>query len=279
MLNIFKELSYQPSVKKLVGALYLGSIARKLYWLWAKPPNSILSVKVAGITCKFYVHTAGELRLLESLIYKERYSLEQIILILHPGDVVYDIGASVGLYGILLAKAIGKNGQVIAFEPEKESFQRLRENLRVNGLRNIHLFQKALGERSEQAKLYAGEDGKWCSLVSPSVSRTDIGSQIVEVVVGDQFRKAEKLPVPRMIKIDVEGYEYAVLQGLRATLSQPTCEVVLVEVHSTMLPRGITIESIVELLKVVGFISFHIHRRGSEHYVIALKAEGVLCCG
>jgi len=65
--------------------------------LWAKPPNSILSVEVAGITGKFYVHTVGELRLLESLIYKERCSLEQTILILQPGDVVYDIGASVGL--------------------------------------------------------------------------------------------------------------------------------------------------------------------------------------
>lgn len=275
MFSILKKLTYRPVVRKLVGALNLDGIARKLYWLWAKPSNNILTVKVAGITGKFYVHTPSELRLLESLIYKERRSLEKIISILRPGDVVYDVGASVGLYSILLAKAIGQNGEVIAFEPENESFQRLQENLKLNGLRNIRPFQKALGERSEQAKLYAGEDGKWCSLVSPPATRTDIDSQVVEVVAGDQFREAENLPIPRIIKIDVEGYEYAVLQGLRAAISQPVCEVVCVEAHPALLPPGIKTESLVELLRAVGFSRISTHPCNGEYQIFAYKtAEG-----
>ena len=278
-MNFFKSLTYRPEIRKLIDILGLGKIARKLYWFWTKPKNDILTFEIEGIVGQFYVHTPGELRLLEGLVFREKHSLKRLISFLHPGEVVYDIGAQVGLYTVPLAKTVGEQGQVIAFEPESQSFQRLQENIRFNGLHNVHFFQKALGEHSEKARLYAGEDGKWCSLINPPVNRKDISSQIVEVVRGDDFREAENLPLPRVIKIDVEGWEYAVLQGLQATLSSSTCELALVEVHPTMLPKNVKPKSVIKLLTSLGFNSINTYQRGGEYHIFAYKAKDVIIEG
>jgi len=209
----------------------------------------------------------------EGLIFREKHTLELLISFLHPEDIVYDIGAQVGLYTVLLAKAVGEKGRVIAFEPESQSFQCLQENIKLNKLNNVRFFQKALGEHSQKLELYAGKNGKWCSLMKPPVDREDISPQIVQVLRGDDLRKDEDLPIPQLIKIDVEGWEYSVLKGLSKTISYPECKLILVEVHPTMLPAGIRIDSVKELLKEAGFISFEIFVRGSEYHLFASRSK------
>ncbi|MEW6675515.1 MAG: FkbM family methyltransferase [Nitrospirota bacterium] len=250
-------------------------MAKRLYWLWSKPPDSIFLFKMAGITGQFFIHSPGELRLLEYVIQGETSSLERLISVVQPGDVIWDIGASIGLYTILMAKTVGEKGHVIAFEPGSQSFDRLQDNLRLNGLSNVRSFRKALGERNEKVKFYAGEDGKWCSLISPPANRTDISSQVIEVVRGDDFQEVENLPLPQVIKIDVEGYEFSVLKGLKNTLSQPSCELILLEVHPKLLPLELKPEMILSLLKSLGFRHLKVQVRGSEYHIFACKTEEV----
>lgn len=130
-------------VRKIVNTLGFSGIAKRLYWFWTKPPHNIFPVKVAGITGQFFIHTPGELRLLENAIQGETPSLERLISIVQPGNVIRDIGASVGLYTVLLAETVGAQGQVIAFEPEGKSFDHLQENLRLNGLINVRSFPQS----------------------------------------------------------------------------------------------------------------------------------------
>src|ERR1043165_1953864 len=73
------------------------------------------------------------------------------------GDTYWDIGASIGLYSVLLAKAVGEKGAVVAFEPEPRSFQRLEQNVALNRLNNVRLFRNALGRSREKMRLNVSE--------------------------------------------------------------------------------------------------------------------------
>ncbi len=272
MLSLLKKLSYNAGVRRIVNAIGLSEVARKVYWFLAKPYRNIFSVKESGATGQFFIHTPGELRLLEQAILGEKYSLGRLLSIINPGDVIWDVGASIGLYTVLIARKVGERGQVIAFEPECQSFKRLLENLKLNNLTNVWVFQKALGEYEEKKIMYTGENGYYCSLTLPTErKRKDIGRQTVEVVSGDEFCKKKGLPFPRIVNIDVEGYEYSVLQGLRWTISHPNCEAILLEAHPLMLPTDIKVDSLVELLRTTGFIFSDIYPRGREYHIFALK--------
>src|SRR5215470_4584474 len=64
-----------------------------------------------------------------------------------PGAVVVDIGANIGLYTVIAASGVGKNGKVIAIEPHLESYRYLQKTIEANGLNWVQSFNLALGDR------------------------------------------------------------------------------------------------------------------------------------
>ena len=275
-VSLVKRLTYRPELIALARALGLRRVLRKLYYRWARPPDGILHIEIGGIGAKFHVRTAEELRLLGKAKagHWEGDVLEFLARKLRRGDVVYDIGSNVGLYAVLLANVVGARGQVIAFEPERKSCTRLQENLTLNGLTNVRIFQVALGEYTGEGKLYfSADDLVFSNLIRPRT--TNMTHQVVKVVEGDRFREAENLPIPRVVKIDVEGYEYAVIHGLKHTLSDSSCELISCEVHPTLLPSGVKPEEVVDLIRSLGFGRIDVHRWHGipEFHVLAHKAE------
>ncbi len=275
-VSLAKRLTYRPEVIRLIRALGLRSIGRRLYYRWARPADGILRLEVGGIAAQFHVSTSEELRMLDKAKagHWEGEVLEFLARKLRRGDVVYDIGSNIGFYAVLLAKAVGEKGQIIAFEPERKSCTRLQGNLTLNGLTNVRIFQVALGEYTGEGKLYFSPgDLVFSNLIRPR--GTNMTHQVVKVVQGDRFREAENLPVPRVVKIDVEGYEYAVIRGLKHTLSDSSCELISCEVHPTLLPAEVNPEQVISLIKSFGFNRINVRRwRGvSEFHILAHKAE------
>jgi FkbM family methyltransferase len=180
----------------------------------------------------------------------ERQVLERLLQFAQRGDVFYDIGAHTGLYSVLLGKALGAEGVIVAFEPEHENYAHLVENLELNQLTTVQAVRKAVGDHGGEATLYLGKVGN-LSLVPPNAA--DMQAETIELVNGDRFVQENRLPVPRLVKIVVEGYEYAVLQGLRQTLSDPCCELICCEIHPTLLPAGVTAEEVLALIQSFGF--------------------------
>lgn len=266
-INFLKKISYYPFIIRIIRFFHLQPILRKWYYHFSHPKDGILKLEISGIKTRFYVYTPEELRLLESI--GEERILELLILDLQPGDVVYDIGGNIGFYTIFLAKKISNQGEVFVFEPEKESYIHLQNNIKLNNLSNVCTFQKAVGDRSGEAKLHLGQTTGNFSLVKTYEKET--GSQIVEIVNGDQFVKEKNLPIPKVVKIDVEGYEYSVLQGLRQTLSHPDCEIICCEVHPHLLPPDVNGEKILELLTSLGFRQFDTYKRVNDYHIIAYK--------
>jgi FkbM family methyltransferase len=245
------------------------------YYSAARPVGGILPVAIRGISAKFYVRDLEELRGVESDAVKERHILEQVISTLRPGDTVYDVGANVGLYAIPLAKVIGETGRVIAFEPTGENYRRLQENLKLNATTNVCSFQKALGDWTGEGKISMGP----ATRPGPGLVRSDLAVagnyRLVDVVEGDTFREAANLPLPRAIKIDVEGSEHAVLCGMRQTLAHPDCILVMCEIHPQFLPAEAAPQVVLALLKSLGFASIELYPCAgrAEYHAVCSKPD------
>ena len=93
----------------------------------------------------------------------------------------------------------------------------------------------------------------------------------VEIIPGDVLVQDEKLPLPNVVKIDVEGYEYYVIRGLRNTLSNRDCHMVCVEMHPMMFPQGITCEMIIELLQSYNFNHINTKPRAGTFHAFCYK--------
>jgi hypothetical protein len=100
--------------------------------------------------------------------------------------------------------------------------------------------------------------------------------EMVDIVEGDQLVEAENLPLPRAVKIDVEGYEYAVIQGLRRTLGHHACQMVCCEIHPARLPAHVKPETVGDLLRSVGFNRIDTYPRWDKAFHLVAYKEASL---
>ena len=253
-MKLLRALSYHPTLVRLVRRLGLQRVLSALYYRLNRPPNGIWRLSLHGTTGAFAVRTAWQLRWLESVQVSADLDpdLEALMTAARPGDVVYDIGANMGLFSIMLGHRVGASGLVIAFEPQSQVFEHLQSNIRLNGLANVRAFRSALGADRETAFVSIAKESVLSRLRTAEDSAAG-PREAVDVVVGDEFVKAEDLPVPRLVKIDVEGAEYGVIRGLSRTLSDPSCRMVCCEIHPPLLPPGVTQDTVLALLRDLGF--------------------------
>lgn len=128
-----------------------------------------------------------------------------------PGDVVVDVGANLGTTVLPLAKAVGSSGQVIAFEPQPLMAQCLQTSLTLNELFDVRVVTAALSDKSGWARIPAPDIQQGGNY--GAMSLCDQGLQ-VPVVCLDAF----ELHQLNLMKIDVEGFEWPVIQGAQQQL-------------------------------------------------------------
>ena len=253
---------------RISGTWLLGFL-RKSYCRLFGPEGGVFRAEILGISASFYVRTQAAAQGLKSP--RETKLLEKMVQMLHAGDCAYDIGAGFGLYTLFLAHVTGKQGTVAAFEPAPHINRYLKDNIRLNGLTNVRVFQIALGDCNAVEKLEL--TGSPRLLQSELKQTTHELTETVEVVEGDMWVKNLLLPIPRVVKIDVEGYEYAVIRGLSHTLAQDTCEAVCCEIHPHLLPDGVTKEHILGLFDSLGFCRIETHNCAPRvHHVLCYKS-------
>ncbi|HEY0546075.1 MAG TPA: FkbM family methyltransferase [Pyrinomonadaceae bacterium] len=154
---------------------------------------------------------------------------------LRPGGIALDVGANAGGYALLFGQWAGSDGSVFAFEPAPETFAGLCRHIEMNALGKIVIpVQAAASDISATAEFRAIGSHGMNRLVT---SAEDAGGQssIVEVptVTLDEFCARENI-LPDLIKIDVEGFELAVLRGARETIKACGQRLSLfVELHPT----------------------------------------------
>lgn len=139
--------------------------------------------------------------------------------------IVFDIGANVGLYSLLLAE---KAKKVFSFEPFPRNIEYLSKIITINNLKNVTIVPCAISDHTD---LFAFETGDNCALGRIS----DAGKQPVVAISCDAFVKKFNY-LPDLMKIDVEGAEVLVLQGARKIISEhkPT---ILLSTHGDSLRK------------------------------------------
>jgi FkbM family methyltransferase len=139
---------------------------------------------------------------------------------LRVGDAFFDIGANVGFLSIIGARLVGPTGRVYAFEPVVANASCIRRNAALNGLKNIQVVQKAVGDRTGTAEfMLAAYSGGGALTTAPSPPDATVRTS-VEIVSLDDLVAAGITPLPAMVKIDVEGAEMEVLQGMSGVLRE-----------------------------------------------------------
>lgn len=135
---------------------------------------------------------------------------------LRPRTVI-DGGANIGQFARAAAETFPA-ARVISFEPLPDVAKRLREHL--SDLERVRVVESALGPQTDTIRFYRTDYSHSSSALQPTHSV----SEEIEVPVGrlDDFLEDEPLEAPVLLKLDLQGYELAALQGAEATLSRTT---------------------------------------------------------
>jgi FkbM family methyltransferase len=152
--------------------------------------------------------------------------------LLGPGDVLFDVGANIGFFSLVGSRLVGSEGRVVAFEPVAENVAAIHANAELNGLANITVMECAAGATRGRERLLRVEDLSWSHLESRGPHPGTIDSVEVDVVPIDELVRSGELPPPTAVKIDVEGSEIDVLEGMAETIERHRPAIVC-ELHET----------------------------------------------
>jgi FkbM family methyltransferase len=193
---------------------------------------------------------------------------EAMIRHLGAGGVLYDVGANVGFFSLLGARLVGPGGAVYAFEPAPDNAAAVERNARLNSLPNISVIPKAVSSGAGRSRLFVVDDQSWSRL--EEVGAHPFTERVIDielVSIDDAVRSGEIRP-PTVVKIDVEGAEIAVLEGMRQTLREHR-PAVICELHGTHREFARTMSELeYRLVNLEGTIS--IEDEGSSAHALAL---------
>jgi FkbM family methyltransferase len=161
----------------------------------------------------------------------ERGERKLVSKVLRKGDFFVDIGANIGLYTVLAAKLVGAKGKVLAIEPSPTTSIILGKQLEINRLSNVTIIQAGVSSEAGFLDLWdctAGGDA-FSSFGKP-IHEHDYVQRSVPVDSLDKLLEKYSPGIkPKLMKIDVEGWESNVLQGSQKILSSSDAPDLLIE--------------------------------------------------
>lgn len=222
---------------------------------WAIPP-----VKIRGKTHGFLMNLDRSDWCQRLTYFTGRYYefsvLRTMNLILRSGDHFIDIGANIRMITLHGRKLVGPRGSVQSFEPNPPCATAIREHVRINGISNVAVHECALSDEPGTLVL------SMTSEHSGTATLAHVGEKATQrVAVQVKVADSEITAAPRLIKIDVEGFELQVLRGLRGTLTRhkPFLITELIEEHLNK--AGSTAAQVKTFLAELGYEGFAIQQK------------------
>jgi len=186
-----------------------------------------------------------------------RYERDEtdMVLKLMPSDGCFmDIGANVGWYSILIAKAI-QGAYVYAFEPIPSTYQLLLRNIALNNVDGIHTHNFALGEREQVVQFYFHPENSDSASSVNILERQDTQLLAVPVHRLDDVMASLSQKVD-FLKCDVEGAELLVLRGALHTIERDKPVIFLEMLRKWAAKYGYHPNDIIDLLVEYGYHCF-----------------------
>ncbi len=168
--------------------------------------------------------------------------------LLKPGMTVIDGGANVGQHTLTAAKAVSAGGAVHSFEPIPATFDKLRGNIELSRLTNVHANRSALWNETTTVQLglpatTVHNAGTFGIKMGESVSEVEANA-----ISLDEYARAHDIGQVDLVKLDVEGAELAALQGMRGLLQRDHPAILIEICRKTAARLGYDVQDIWELL-------------------------------
>jgi FkbM family methyltransferase len=225
----------------------------------------------------------GDIGLSKQLIEeggREKCSTEFIDRILKPDWTVIEVGANLGYYALLEARKVKK---VYAIEPIEQSIKALKESIKLNGYKNIKVYQLAISDKDGISKITTSARSNWATMVNLKGTRAGYQekfnrfksvTQKIDTMTLDSFIEREGIDKVDLIRMDTEGYEVEIIRGMDKTFDlMPKGSYLSVEFHPAIYDdRFGLIETLNKILRA-GFSIELIttHDRGYKLTTLALK--------
>ena len=165
---------------------------------------------------------------LGSYEYEKQLALRELV---HAGDVVYDLGAHVGYFSIILSRLVGPTGMVYSFEPVEENYAYLLKHIALNKIRNVLTVRAAVGPATGKERFQLGRHSATGQLG---------GDEGVECPVYNlaEYIVAKGLRPPTLIKMDIEGEEARVVPSILEYVVASKAQL-LISTHSEKITRSL----------------------------------------
>ena len=182
----------------------------------------------------------------------ERGTVRVVRELLKRGGTAIDVGAHAGYYTLLFSRLVGRTGTVLAFEPHPGTFAVLQRNVRRRRLGNVHLFETAVSDREGQASLWQTPTSVGHSLLAAKGGVAE--ARPVATTSLDAVARARGLVRADVVKVDVEGSEREVLEGMRELAARsPGLAVVLEYKPEILRARGEDLPALLARLAALGY--------------------------
>jgi FkbM family methyltransferase len=146
-------------------------------------------------------------------LVQDKYLIQLMRQVIRPGDTALDIGANIGFYTLKLARLVGKEGRVMAFEPDDINFARLQGG--TSACHNVRVYPHAVAAKDGQLTMYTSDQlNVDHRTYKPPTFQSSYPVQAISL---DSFLTREDRV--HFIKMDIQGYEMEALKGMQTLLS------------------------------------------------------------
>lgn len=244
----------------------VGYVRRLRHKIWARRiPRIITLTDFSPAGVRFEASNAVELYRIVNVGYEPEY-LAAMLEFLRPDDVLYDIGANIGLVALHAAATC----RTVAFEPDPAFYERLQRNLALNPQVSVDARRLAVADSDEQVELFTdGAAGNSPSLIR---QRNERSSVLVEARTLDSLIDTGALIHPTVLKLDIEGAEILALRGAEGLLRGPRApRGLLLEIHDSLLSAfDSSPEEVLDLVHAAGYgrIVYEARRSAQRHLIV-----------
>jgi FkbM family methyltransferase len=194
--------------------------------------------------------------------------------LLRPDDVFIDVGANVGYFSVLAATRVGNGGRVVAIEPAPSIRSKLLRNIALSVCDNVEIVEAGAGARESIATLNIGHATHLAQTSMLPISGSSASVDVRVAPLPDLIPPG-LLARTRVIKIDVEGVEHEVLDGLHTRIDElPRDAAILLEVSPSRLASvGRSASEVFSLLKSWGFDAFIVPNKYHPSFYVTPEAH------
>jgi FkbM family methyltransferase len=218
--------------------------------------NQKVTATIDGITYELDPNEMIDSRLLYNGCF-EPATCKAINVLCKKGMAVFDIGANVGPHTLRFAKLAGEEGLVVAFEPMSWAFSKLKRNVELNNYNNVVLEKIALSNKNafDQEVNFACRwplSGIDKSQLHP-LHHGHIMKDRVDILTLDEYVKKKSVSSIDLVKLDVDGYEYKIIQGALEMLKQHKPIIIMELCDYTLKEIGDNVTDLVSQLSSLGY--------------------------